>query len=316
MITDLLFYEASGGLGEFYTTGGGSINLLRQHTDWRTNWTHIIPGKFGGKGLTDLLFYDASAGTGQFYTVDGIGGISLLHEYTNWRSSWTHIIPGQFGGNEFTDLLFYEAATGTAEFYTTNQGRISVLNKHTNWRTSWTRIVPALYAPLQAVRLHIKVLFTPPSSIASQVTDMREVFVSAGIRVVVASTEFLNLPQLLDVDVGSCKDGFGDNITGDVDALYKNRRGVGSNDLVIYYVRSTNPPFGGCAKYPGDKAGAIVTSNIIKYTLGHEVGHVLGLNHTDSNKRLMFAGQTIDNPPDLNDREKVKMFMSKYTINL
>jgi hypothetical protein len=147
--------------------------------------------------------------------------------------------------------------------------------------------VPALFAPLQAVRLHIKVLFTPPTSIASQVSDMREVFVTARIRVVVAPTEFLNLPALLDVDVGSCADGYGDNITGDVAELYKNRRGVGANDLVIYYVRSTNPPFGDCAKYPGDKAGAIVTSNIIKYTLGHEVGHVLGLKHTSDKNRLM-----------------------------
>ena len=142
--TDLLFYEPSTGTGEFYTTDDRArIRLLATHTNWRSSWTQIIPGNFGGSGFTDLLFYDAAGNTGEFYTTDGQGGISQLATHTNWRSSWTQIIPGNFGGSGFTDLLFYDAAGNTGEFYTTDgQGGISQLATHTNWRSSWTQIIP------------------------------------------------------------------------------------------------------------------------------------------------------------------------------
>ena len=143
--TDLLFYEPSTGTGEFYTTDDRArIRLLATHTNWRSSWTQIIPGNFGGSGFTDLLFYDAAGNTGEFYTTDGQGGISQLATHTNWRSSWTQIIPGDFGGSGFTDLLFYDAAGNTGEFYTTDgQGGISQLATHTNWRSSWTQIIPS-----------------------------------------------------------------------------------------------------------------------------------------------------------------------------
>jgi hypothetical protein len=38
----LLFYEPSTGTGEFYRTDGqGGIQLLRQHTGWRRDWSQI-----------------------------------------------------------------------------------------------------------------------------------------------------------------------------------------------------------------------------------------------------------------------------------
>jgi hypothetical protein len=101
MAEGLLFYDRSTGQGEFYTTDGqGGISGLGQpHTNWRSSWTQIIPGRFrdGTFGLTHLLFYDAGAGTGEFYTTDGQGGISGLGQpHSNWRSSWARIIPGRF----------------------------------------------------------------------------------------------------------------------------------------------------------------------------------------------------------------------------
>jgi hypothetical protein len=235
------------------------------------------------------------------------------------HTGWTHIIPGDFGGSGFTDLLFYDAAAGNGQFYATEQGSIKLLKEHTNLRKTWTQIVLGLFAPLQAVRLHLKLLKDPATPIETQLAQMREVFVTAGIRVVVVSTQSLNLPGLLDVDVGTCKIGgfSGDNIAGDLGELYTHRGGVGPNELAIYFVRSiTSGNFGGCAKYPGDKAGAIVQDNIYEYTLGHEVGHVLGLVHSYDRNRLMFSGGRINLPPNLNHVEKIIMFKSEYTINL
>lgn len=151
---DLLFYDPSTGTGEFYrekdVVENGMLQVklvhLRTHRDWRTSWTHVIPGQFGGDGLTDLLFYDASSGAGEFYAVDGQGRIRLLAQHTSWRTSWRHIVPGNFGGSSHTDLLFYDDAAGTGEFYATNQGRIELLQGYSDWRPSWNAIVPGDFA--------------------------------------------------------------------------------------------------------------------------------------------------------------------------
>ncbi len=58
--TDLLFYDATVGEGEFYTTdGNGNISLLKKYTGWRQSWQSILPGTFGGNIYTDLLFYES-----------------------------------------------------------------------------------------------------------------------------------------------------------------------------------------------------------------------------------------------------------------
>jgi hypothetical protein len=139
----LLFYDAAAGHGEFYTINQGRIGRTRLHIGWRTNWTQIIPGQFGGGTRSDLLFYAPGAVTGQFYTTDDDAKITLLRTHTNWRSTWARIVPGNFGGDGFTDLLFYDNTNGTAEFYTTDgQGNISLLRQHTNFRRTWAQIVP------------------------------------------------------------------------------------------------------------------------------------------------------------------------------
>ena len=151
--TDLLFYDAAAGLGQFYAINGpGRISLLKQHTDWPTSWKQIVPGRFRNlppshTPVTDLLFYDAAAGTLEFYAINGPGSISLLKRHTGWGSGWTQIIPGKFGGGTgFTDLLFYDAASGKGEFYTTGgHGELFPLNSSPDWRTSWTQIIPGQF---------------------------------------------------------------------------------------------------------------------------------------------------------------------------
>jgi hypothetical protein len=44
---DLLFYDAAGGVGQFYASDmSGDITLLSTYTDWRTTWTSIVPLHF------------------------------------------------------------------------------------------------------------------------------------------------------------------------------------------------------------------------------------------------------------------------------
>jgi hypothetical protein len=145
------------------------------------------------------------------------------------------------------------------------------------------------------------------------VDSMRQVYASADIDVEVVSRENLNLPLLSDIDVGLCIGGF---TTSEQNELFQNRYSVGANEVIVYFVRSTVPPSNGCAAHPAGTPGAVVAQGATKWTLAHEVGHVLGLIHVDDNKRLMTGNGTLhitNEPPDLITSEIQTMYASDLT---
>ena len=173
----------------------------------------------------------------------------------------------------------------------------------------WWALVPT-------VRVHAKVLTTPNVAINTSIARMREVYATCGIAVQLVTTESLNLPPLNDVDVGQCLLG---QTTAEQDQLFANRNNVGANDVVVYFVRSTVPPFNGCASHPSGRPGAVVAQGATQWTVGHEVGHVLGLRHVNDNDRLMTGNGTanITNPPpDLIASECSTMHASPLTPDL
>jgi hypothetical protein len=106
--------------------------------------------------------------------------------------------------------------------------------------------------------------------------------------------------------------------TAEQNQLFANRNNAGANDVVVYFVRSTSPPYNGCAAHPAGRPGAVVAQIASRWTLGHEVGHVLGLAHVTNNDRLMTGGGTnnITNPPpDLTTGERDTMNASAFTVN-
>jgi hypothetical protein len=165
------------------------------------------------------------------------------------------------------------------------------------------------------IRVHLKILTTPNVAIESMIESMRQVYRTARIRVDIGSTENLNLPALNDLDVGECIRG---RTTDEQNQLFAYRNNVGNNDISVYLVRSTVPPYNGCAAHPGGRNGAVVVQGATRWTMAHEVGHVLGLNHVDDNNRLMTGNGTanITNPPpDLVDAEIRAMDASALTVN-
>ncbi len=169
----------------------------------------------------------------------------------------------------------------------------------------------------ERLRVHVKILETPVSfTLDEQFAAMQEVFAVAGIRVDRASTENLNLPSLNDVDVGGCTMG---SVTAEQTTLFGNRNFVGSNDVVVYYVRSTVPGYNGCAAHPSGRPGCVVVRSASRWTLGHEFGHVLGIHHVNNNNRLMTGNGTFNitnPPPDLTSGESSTMRNSNLTIPL
>lgn len=167
---------------------------------------------------------------------------------------------------------------------------------------------------METLRVHFKVLTAPTRfTIDQMLAAMREVYEPQGIRVIRASDENLNLPALQVVDVGGCSG----TPTTEQNTLFGNRNNVQGNDVVVYFVRATDPPLNGCATHPSGRPGAVVVSTASRWTMAHEVGHVLGLRHVDDNNRLMTQNGT-DNitnpPPDLIASEVTTMKNSSLTV--
>ncbi len=166
------------------------------------------------------------------------------------------------------------------------------------------------------VRLHVKIVQAPNIPVSEMVAAMTQVYASVGIEVNFVSTENLNLPAMfLDVDVGSCAG----STTTEQEQLFANRNNVGDDDVVAYFVRTTIPPLNGCASHPAGRPSVVVAVGATRWTLGHEVGHVLGLNHVNDNNRLMTGngtGNITNPPPDLVPSEASTMQSSRLTVPL
>jgi hypothetical protein len=170
---------------------------------------------------------------------------------------------------------------------------------------------------MEVVRLHVKILTTPTISIEQMFTSMQWVYEMLGIRVQRVSTENLNLPMLNDLDVGDCAG----TVTAEQTQLFGNRNNAPATDVVVYFIRSTVPPYNGCATFPAGQPGAVVVQGASTWTLAHEVGHILGLPHIDTAgsrdfNRLMTGGGTaniINPPPDVSVPETDTMKASRLT---
>ncbi|MGW0584140.1 reprolysin-like metallopeptidase [Streptomyces sp. NPDC002920] len=178
------------------------------------------------------------------------------------------------------------------------------------------------------VILHLKFLAAAGIPLSTMLIEMRTVYNNADIGVRIGSRQDLFGPTFdpfVSLDVGDCN-----SLTAEQTQLYANRDNVGVRELAIYFVRDTVNSFAGCAQHPSNQGGAVVASSATRYTLAHEVGHILGLNHVDDPPppdpaappaqldRLMTGRGTfkIENPPpDISSGEVVTMNSSIFTTN-
>ncbi len=181
-------------------------------------------------------------------------------------------------------------------------------------------------------RIHIKVLTNPNLSggITLMLSNMRRVYATADIGIEVVSREVLAGPQfatLNSLDVGGCTTGA---VSPEQTQLSANRNGVGDNELVAYFVSNvvkTIPPgtqqLNGCASV---SLGMVAVAQIAsQWTLAHEIGHTLDLQHitgenapactTQDPTRLMTGCSTsnITGFPTVVQSEIDTMRASKFT---
>ena len=139
------------------------------------------------------------------------------------------------------------------------------------------------------IRIHLRILHQPRIDLAGIIEATRDIYSAIGIEVEVASIQRLDIPDLLDVYIADCAMG---DPTAAQRRLFENRDSCGPRDIFIYFIRSTVPSSTGCASHPSDKAGLIITEIANRWTLAHEIGHVLGLAHVVDQGRLMSSSRT------------------------
>jgi hypothetical protein len=242
----------------------------------------LIQGNFGQRGNFEVVVPRAAGGLSHYWRANNTSGYP-------WHG------PNNFGRGRYDEVALIQGNFGRNLEVVARRG--STL--HHYWRESNSPF--RWHGPhaigRECLRLHFKILSNPTSfSVAQMLASMRQVYQAHGFRVELLSTESLNLPVLNDVDVGACTMG---GVTAEQTQLFNNRNSVGANDIVIYFVRSTVPAYNGCAAHPAGRPGAVVASVASQWTLAHEIGHVLGLNHVNNNDRLMTGNGTsnITNPP-------------------
>ncbi|MEX0826760.1 MAG: matrixin family metalloprotease [Acidimicrobiia bacterium] len=164
----------------------------------------------------------------------------------------------------------------------------------------------------KCVRLHIAVLAEPDVSIDQMVESATTVLSHAGITLVHASTFVLEDNPLADLSIGDCSARA--SLTDDHRELLSIRDSAASDEIVVFFVRTTTPPLDGCALHM-DFPAAIVTRFAPILTLAHELGHILGLEHADDINRLMYrSASRINPPPTVTDDEQKTMKRSRWAL--
>lgn len=175
------------------------------------------------------------------------------------------------------------------------------------------------------VRYHIKILTAPfPGHLETMITSARALYASYGIDLVHVSTETLDagdgrpLAAFQGIVVNECKRSQGP--TADQMELFKLRGNAGPRDIVVFFVRTiVGRDCVGCATHPPDQPGAVIAARqASEWTLAHEIGHVLGIDHpaVDDRNRLMNDHSTagITNPPpDLVTEDIATIIASPYS---
>jgi hypothetical protein len=124
-------------------------------------------------------------------------------------------------------------------------------------------------------------------------------------------------PDLLVISQTDCL-RVGHVVSVDEDELFDLGRGLGP-DIVGYYLQSDAAGFRGCAAHPPERRGFWVANSATRWTLPHELTHVVGHNpHVGDSDNLMFTPtSSITNPPpDLSDDQRTRILQDPALLSV
>ena len=177
------------------------------------------------------------------------------------------------------------------------------------------------------VKLHFRSIATPVVSEFDALRNAQRVYRQYGIDFSFTSGMSLGIPSdqaviLNNVDTGTCT--MTQAQTGEQDLLFGlgSLQGVGPNDISVFYVnraaKSDGTALAGCAASVGVHKAVVVAAAGSRWTLGHEVGHVLlgdfRPTHSTNPNNLMFAptSNINANPPILTPEQVAAIKSSRH----
>jgi hypothetical protein len=164
--------------------------------------------------------------------------------------------------------------------------------------------------------VHLNVLVEPAVTVETAVQSAKRALAQADVELVIASRRTLHLPELEIVNVrASCQPA--GPLTEDQQKLFDLADAVGPNQIVIFFVLATNRATNGCAQHPAGVPGAIITEACTRWTMAHEMGHLLGLSHVQGTNRLMSKStkRITGDPPVLDETEIATIGKSPLVSN-
>jgi hypothetical protein len=301
-----------------WTLAGNTAGFGHGINDGRPFWID----DFNADALADVLFYYPGDHN---WWLGSIAGGQLNWQLVGNTAGFGNIWPGgsfwtgYFSGVFRADVLFYAPWDG-------NWWKGTIAGQNLTWKLLGNTGTPHP----ERLRLHIKIIdptlaaAAAPNLITRSIAQIKSLYSGIGILVDIASTEILtpSATAPATVAVGSCKG----KTTPQQNTLFGNRNGVTGNDVVAYFVTATLPSLNGCATHPGGSDGAIITTIASNFTLAHEIGHVLGLQHITGEPcgsgftptALMTACSTsalaATPPPTISATEAATMLASADTV--
>lgn len=182
--------------------------------------------------------------------------------------------------------------------------------------------------PCKKIVVHIRNLAIPAFSLELATKYAEKLYNSIGIKFEIGSSISLALKKTematLSVVDGACK---WDQNNSEQDMLYKLAGLTRKNGIVVFIVKGIKTASGtlnGCAGHSLDKPAIVVGANASKFTIAHEIGHLLlGSDHSPvhekSKSNIMYGGGTINIPsnsfPQFNSSQIIEIFKSPYLKN-
>lgn len=220
-------------------------------------------------------------------------GITVIERrtFTLTRASASHFLS--------LPILAVPSAILRAEVTFTAPQNIDIIRAEAGGRLRLTAAGSGAAAPPLEVRVRGRVLEictvtiqgvnTPAIPIAQSAGNANRILAQSGVEVRVLNSSTVVDNSLRNIRTNNCPLTIGGdtNRNAQVLRLFQLGRATCTSNFIVYFVNtltnlSSVPPAAlrGCSAYPVGQPGVIVANSLTRYTVAHEIGHVLHLPHT------------------------------------